>query len=117
MNSSSAGLGIVGTIIYLIVVIAMYIAFAFPLMKIGNKKGLTGWFAWVPILNIILMIQIAKKPMWWIAIILLVPCANIIFLIMLYIAFFKEIDQSPMWAWALLCPILLLIPLYKAAKD
>jgi hypothetical protein len=117
MNGSSGGIGVVGMIIYFIVCIALYIAFAFPLMKIGNKKGLTGWFAWIPILNIILMIQIAKKPMWWIIMILIIPCANIVFLILLYIDFFKEIGQSPAWTWALLFPFLLLIPLYKAAKD
>jgi hypothetical protein len=104
-------------IVYVVVCLLMYVLFAIPLMKIGNKKNLPGWFAWVPILNYVLIIQIAEKPIWWIIMILIVPCANIIFLIMLFIAFFKAIDKSPAWTWALLFPILLLIPLYSAAKE
>jgi hypothetical protein len=116
MNSSSGTMGIIFSIVYFIVCVAMYIAFCFPMMKIGNKKGLTGWFAWIPILSSILMIQVAKKPIWWI-VMLLIPCVNFVFIVLLFIAYLKEIGQSPMWAWALLFPILLLVPLYQAAKD
>ena len=76
-----------------------------------------GWFAWIPVLNWVLMLQVANKPMWWVALLMFVPCANIIICIMLWIAYLEEIGQSPAWAWALLFPFLLLIPLYRAAKD
>jgi len=51
--------------------------------KVFAKAGQPGWACLIPIYNIYVMIQIAKKPVWWLAIILLVPLVNIIFLIML----------------------------------
>ena len=51
--------------------------------KVFTKAGQPGWACLIPIYNLYVMIQIAKKPGWWLAIILLVPIVNIIFLIML----------------------------------
>ncbi len=100
-----------------IIGIILYIAFAIPLMMIGNAKGYTGWFAWIPILNMILMIQIAKKPVWWI-ILFIIPIVNIIILIIIYVNFFKNIDKSALWILALLFfPFLLLIPYWSAASN
>ena len=48
-------------------------------LKKADKPG----FAFlIPIYNIIVMLQIAKKPVWWI-ILLLIPIANIVFMIMM----------------------------------
>ncbi|MCG8571698.1 MAG: DUF5684 domain-containing protein [Spirochaetes bacterium] len=104
-------------IAYVVVAIVLYVAFAFPLMKIGDKKGHTGWFAWIPILNIVLMLQIAEKPIWWLVLILIVPCANIVFLILLYLAFLEAINKPKAWILALLFYPLFLIPMYQAANE
>lgn len=48
-----------------------------------EKAGKPGWAMIVPFYNIIVMLEIAKKPTWWLAMILLVPIANIVFLIMM----------------------------------
>lgn len=48
-----------------------------------EKAGKPGWAMIVPIYNIVVMLEIAKKPTWWTAIILLVPFVNIVFLIMM----------------------------------
>jgi hypothetical protein len=101
-----------------LVSIAVYILTAIPLQKIANRKGLTGWLAWIPIVNLVLYIKIAQKPIWWIAL-LLIPIANIVFLVIIYINFFKNIGQSPAWTWAILFPALFPIPLWiaKSRQD
>lgn len=101
-------------IIYFIVVVAFYVAFALPLMKIGDKKGFTGWFAWVPILNIVLIWQISGKPVLWLILALLVPCIGWVFGILILVAFMQEINKP--WWWILLGP-LVLIPLWQAANE
>lgn len=67
--------------------IILYIAFIVFLIaaqwKVFAKAGQPGWACLVPFYNIYIMTQIAKKPGWWVAIILLVPIANLIFAIML----------------------------------
>ncbi len=44
--------------------------------KIFVKAGKPGWAILVPIYNIIVMLQIVKKPLWWI-VLLIVPLVNI----------------------------------------
>lgn len=68
-------------VVYLIVMVLLYIV---PMWLIFAKAGQPGWAAIVPIYNIYVMTQVARKPGWWVAIILLVPIANFVFLIMTY---------------------------------
>jgi hypothetical protein len=45
--------------------------------KIYTKAGKPGWACIIPIYNIIVMLEIVGKPIWWLFL-LLIPCANII---------------------------------------
>lgn len=47
-----------------------------------EKAGKPGWAILVPIYNFVVMLEIAKKPVWWI-VMLLIPIANIVFVIMM----------------------------------
>ncbi len=45
--------------------LAMYIYFAIALMSIAKRLGHSnGWFAWIPILNAILLFQMGEKSPW-----------------------------------------------------
>ena len=58
-----------------------------------EKAGKPGWAMIVPIYNIIIMLEIAKKPMWYIAM-FFVPIANIVFLIMMLNGISKNFGKS-----------------------
>jgi hypothetical protein len=60
--------------ILLIIVVSMW--------KIFVKAGKPGWAAIIPIYNIIVLLEIVNKPVWWI-ILLFIPIINIIFLIII----------------------------------
>ncbi len=45
--------------------------------KLYQKAGYPGWAAIIPIYNAIVLIQIARKPIWWI-LLYLIPLVNII---------------------------------------
>ena len=63
--------------LFLVIILLFYAFVAYCWMQIANKTNTpNGWFAWVPILNIVLILQIAKKPVWWI-ILLLIPLVNL----------------------------------------
>ena len=66
-------------IVYLIVMVLLIIV---PMWKIFTKAGQPGIAAIIPIWNILVMIEIAKKPTWWI-ILFLVPFVNFIIMIMI----------------------------------
>ena len=69
----------------LLFVLVIYVAMAISLMKIANRTNTeNAWFAWIPILNLILMLQIAKRPMWWL-VFFLVPILNIAGIVMQFI--------------------------------
>ena len=50
--------------------------------RIFTKAGKPGWAILVPIYNIIVMLQIVGKPLWWI-IMLLIPGVNAVFAILI----------------------------------
>jgi hypothetical protein len=66
----------------LIYAVVMVLLFIVPLWIVFTKAGQPGWAVIIPIYNFYVMLQIAQKPTWWLILILLVPIANIIFLIM-----------------------------------
>ena len=61
-------------IFYVILLVLMIVSF----WKIFEKAGQPGWAAIVPIYNIIVMCKIAKKPEWWV-ILMLIPLVNYVF--------------------------------------
>ena len=67
-----AGIGILGAIIP----IALYLFVSFMLFLIAKKTNTSlPWLAFIPIANIVLMLNIAGKPLWWL-LLLLVPLAS-----------------------------------------
>lgn len=68
-----------------LVILVIYVVMAISLMKIANRTGTpNAWFAWIPILNLILMIQIAQRPMWWL-VFFLVPVINIVGIVLQFV--------------------------------
>jgi hypothetical protein len=59
-------------VVFILIALAFYIYAALALMFIAKKtKTKNGWFAFIPILNIYLMTQMAKIPAWWTLVIIL----------------------------------------------
>jgi hypothetical protein len=51
--------------------------------KIFEKAGQPGWASIIPIYSTYVMLKIVGKPTWWLAMICLVPIANIVYAIWL----------------------------------
>jgi len=66
-------------IMIVLTLIALYVLIALSLMKISRKtKRGTPWFAWVPILNKILILNLAGLSGWYLAAIILLACIPIL---------------------------------------
>lgn len=61
--------------------------------KVYSKAGKPGWAAIVPIYNIVVLLEIVKKPVWWL-ILLLIPIVNIIIMILIYVELAKAFGQG-----------------------
>ncbi|RKY11673.1 MAG: signal peptidase I [Planctomycetota bacterium] len=86
---SSCGPPAIVLIIYLAVVVLMIVS----LWKVFGKAGQPGWACLVPIYNVIVMLQVANKPLWWI-VLFFVPIANIIIPIMVNIAIAEKFGKG-----------------------
>jgi hypothetical protein len=94
----AAGIIIIYLIIGLLMIISMW--------KIFSKAGKPGWAAIIPIYNIIVLLEIVDKPLWWI-ILILIPFVNIVISIILCIELAKKFGQSAGFAVGLiLLPII-----------
>ena len=98
-----------GTLVFLLLIgLAVYVYTALAVQTIGEKTNTENpWLAWIPIANIILLLNIAKKPIWWI-VLFLIPLVNIIFIIMVWMGV-AEARGKPNWVG-----ILMIVPLVGA---
>ncbi|MBX7149872.1 hypothetical protein K1X76_12445 [bacterium] len=105
-------------IVYVGIMALLYVYFSLCLMKIAQKTNTpNAWMAWIPIVNIVLILQIAKQPMWWI-ILLLIPFVNIVMSIIVWMKI-AEARGKPGWVGVLLIvPVAgLFVPGYLAFTD
>jgi len=72
-RSSDSGIGVAIIAFYLIVLILVIAG----IWKVFEKAGQPGWGAIIPIYNVILLLKIANKPLWWI-ILFFIPLINLI---------------------------------------
>jgi len=102
-------------IFFLIFGLAMYIYTSLALQTIAKKTNTeNAWMAWIPIINILLMLNIAKKPLWWI-ILCLIPLVNIVILIIVWMAIAEARKKPNWWGILMIVPVVnLIVPGYLA---
>lgn len=103
------GAGVIGMLVLLfqlsiavLIIAGLWAAFA--------KAGRPGWAAIVPIYNMIVLLDIAKKPIWWI-VLFFIPCVNIVIAILVYIEFAKAYGQGAGFAIGMVFLPFVFIPL------
>ncbi len=98
------------SIYFLVVGLGLYVYSAFALMTIANRTYTeNAWMAWIPVLNVYLMVKIAEKPWWWTILILFVPILNLILIILVWMTIAEKVGK-PAWMG-----ILMILPLINLA--
>lgn len=105
-------------IVALVLGLAFYVYFSVSLSTIASKTNTeNGWFAWIPILNIVLMLNIAHKPLWWF-LLMLIPLVNIIIGIMVWMAIAEARGKPSWWGILMIVPLVnFVVPGYLAFSD
>jgi hypothetical protein len=80
--SPEAMLGVLA-LVFGVVFILMVVPTIVGSWKTFEKAGQPGWASLVPIYNIVVMLQIIKRPMWWI-VLLFIPLANFVIFLILF---------------------------------
>ncbi|MBT4722552.1 hypothetical protein HN958_02640 [Candidatus Falkowbacteria bacterium] len=85
------------------IVIYLFTAYCYFRIAVKLKRG-TPWFAFIPILNMILMLQMVKKPLWWV-ILMFIPFVNMVIGIMVVYYLMKELGKPGWWTILMILPI------------
>lgn len=98
--------------------LAVYVYVALALSTIAEKtRTENGWLAWIPIANVILMLNIAGKPVWWI-LLCLIPLVNIVIFIIVWMAIAEARNKPSWWGVLMIVPLVsLIVPGYLAWSD
>ena len=98
--------------------LAMYVYVALALSTIAQKTNTeNGWLAWIPIANVILMLNIARKPVWWI-LLCLIPLVNIVIFIIVWMGIAEARNKPSWWGVLMIVPIVsIIVPGYLAWSD
>lgn len=97
--------------------IMLTILFIASLWIVFVKAGQPGWAALIPIYNVIVMLQVAKRPIWWF-LLLLVPLVNILIAIVVMVDIAKAFGKGVLFGLGLtfLSPIFLPILAFTDAE-
>jgi hypothetical protein len=85
--------GEAGGIVAVIVWLALVVFFIVVGWKIFAKAGKPGWAAIVPIYNIVVVLEIVNRPIWWI-ILTLIPVVNFVVGIIIAIDLAKSFGKG-----------------------
>jgi hypothetical protein len=96
------GMMICWLVVVLLIVIGMW--------KVFVKAGKPGWASIIPIYNVIVLLEICGKPIWWF-ILMLIPLVNIVVIIIVYIALARNFGKGVGFAIGLLLLPFLFFPI------
>lgn len=68
--------------IMLFIWLGVYVYVSLCIHMIATKTNTSpAWLAWIPIANVILLMMISEKPMWWI-VLMFIPFINIVWIVL-----------------------------------
>lgn len=98
--------------------LGMYVYVALAIYTIAQKTNTeNAWLAWIPILNILLILNIAKKPLWWL-VLFLIPLVNIVIAVLVWMGVAEARNKPGWWGILMIVPVVgLIVPGYLAWSD
>jgi hypothetical protein len=105
-------------LIVCIILLAAYVYHSLALQAIATKTNTENpWLAWIPIVQIILMLNIAKKPIWWI-ILCFIPGVGIVMLVLVWMGIAEARNKPNWWGILIIVPVVnFIVPGYLAWAD
>jgi len=87
-----------------------------PLMLIAQKYEEQAWLAWIPIINLALMVKLADKP-FWLFITLFIPALTIFVMIYIWISIAQVMRKPAILGVLIVVPFLNILMLWNLALD
>lgn len=105
-TAQQTGIG-AGAIIFYILIFAFY---GYCMYKLFQKAGIeNAWMGFIPIVGLIPLIQIAKKPVWWL-VLTFIPLVGLIIMIIIWMRVAKAFGKSDLFGIAMIFLGFILLP-------
>ncbi len=103
-------------ILTILLIPAMFFVMIAAQWMVFAKAGQPGWTCLIPILNLLVILKIVKRPMWWIVLIM-IPLVNFVVLVILMVDLAKAFGKGVGFAIGLIIlgPIFYLILAFGSA--
>lgn len=101
-----------GLLAYIGVIVLVIVS----IWKIFEKAGKPGWAAIIPIYNMIVLLEIVRKPIWWI-VLMLIPLVNIVVAIIVYVELAKAFGKSAGFGIGMIFLSFIFLPMLAFGDD
>lgn len=88
-SGAAAGVGMLFLVFWLAIIVFLVAA----LWKVFTKAGKPGWACIIPIYNIIVMLEIVGRPIWWL-VLMLIPFVNFVIAILIALDMAKAFGKG-----------------------
>lgn len=78
---------------FFLVFLLVFVIVAAGMWKMFEKAGEPGWAALVPIYNLVVLVKIAGKEVWWV-VLMLIPCVNFVAAVMVCIDIARKFGKD-----------------------
>ncbi|MEN8148517.1 MAG: DUF5684 domain-containing protein [Planctomycetota bacterium] len=99
-----------GGLLFLFILLAIVVAVIAGGWKMFEKAGKPGWAFIVPIYNLIVLLEITGRPIWWI-VLCLIPFVNFIVAIIVMVDLAKSFGKDVLFALGLIFLGFIFIPI------
>ena len=98
-TAPSEGGGIIAALFggaFFLVFLVVFVIVAAGMWKMFEKAGEPGWAALVPIYNLVVLVKIAGKEVWWV-LLMLIPCVNFVAGVMVCIEVARKFGKDTVY--------------------
>ena len=104
-NAGAVGMGLATVLVCVVIGLAFYLFYCYCAKRICEKCGVNpGILIWIPIVNLIPLLQVAKMAVWLI-ILFFVPIVNLVVAIMMWAKICTARGKSPWLVIMMFIPI------------
>jgi hypothetical protein len=116
MDDNGTGAAVIGGGIGAIIGLAIGLLMVISMWKVFTKAGQPGWAAIVPIYNVVVLLNIIGRPIWWI-ILFMIPFVNFVIIIMVVLDLAKCFGKSAGFGIGLLLLGVIFFPILAFGSD
>jgi hypothetical protein len=109
-DAAAAGLFLVIMVMTAVIGLVCAIIIIAGMWKIFTKAGKPGWASLIPIYNLIVLLEVIERPLWWI-VLCFIPFVNMVVIVLMYLELAKKFGKDILFAIGLVLLPIVFIPI------